>query len=185
MQRDLVVRAQAGDHDAFTALVASSINRLYAAARLILRRDDLAEDAVQEALVKSWTGIGGLRDPDRFDAWLRRLLIHASYRVAKRERIRQIVEVPSILLDQPVIQDRQATFALRDQLDRGFRRMPPDQRAVLVVHYYLDLPDADAADALGIPVGTLKSRLNRAKSALKAALEANDRQTAFAEGPTR
>ena len=113
------------------------------------------------------------------------MLIHASYHAAKRERVRGITEVSAIDFGGPVTQDGQLAFALRDQLERGFRRMPPDQRAVLVVHYYLELPDAEAADALGIPVGTLKSRLNRAKSALKAALAAEERRPAYVEGSTK
>jgi RNA polymerase sigma-70 factor (ECF subfamily) len=181
MERDLVARAREGDHDAFSALVVASINQLYGAARLILRRDDLAEDAVQEALLKAWLGIGGLRDPGRFDAWLRRLLVHACYRAARRERVRGIVEIHTILVDGPATSDGQRALAVRDQLERGFRRLPPDQRAVLVAHYYLDLADAEAADALGVPLGTMKSRLSRAKSALKAALDADDRRPAYAE----
>lgn len=181
---DLVVRAQDGDHNAFTELVAAQINGLYATARLILRSDYQAEDAVQEALVRAWLGVRGLREPDRFEAWLRRLLVHACYRAAKRERVRQIVEIHTIPLSGSATPDSQRSLAIRDQLEHGFRRLPPDQRAVLVVHYYLDLPDAEAADVLGIPIGTMKSRLNRATSALRAALEADDRKPALAEGRT-
>jgi RNA polymerase sigma factor (sigma-70 family) len=180
MQRDLVVRAQHGDHDAFTALVAGAVQQLYATARLILRRDELAEDAVQEALVKAWTAIRGLRDPDRFDAWIYRLVVHACYRAARGERRRGVVEIHELPNDsartrhsQP---DTQGSVASRDQLERGFRRLSPDQRAVLVTHFYLDLSDAEAALVLDIPTGTLKSRLNRATVALRAALEADERQ---------
>jgi RNA polymerase sigma-70 factor, ECF subfamily len=184
MQRDLVARAREGDHDAFTSLVAVSIDSLYSTARLILRSDDLAEDAVQDALMRAWLGIRSLRDPDRFEAWIRRLTVHACYRVAKRERSHRIVEIQEIPFGGPATTDGQASLAIRDQLERGFRRLPPDQRAVLTLHYYLDLPDAEAADVLGVPIGTMKSRLNRATSALRAALEANDRQSAVAEGQT-
>jgi len=184
MQRDLVVRAREGDHDAFTALVAASINGLYATARLILRNDDLAEDAVQDALVRAWSNIRSLRDPDRFEAWLRRLLVHACYRAGKRERVRRVVEIQEIPLGGPASPDSQRSLAIRDQLERGFRRLAPDQRAVLTLHYFLDLPDAEVADVLGVPIGTMKSRLNRASSALRAALEADDREPAIAEGQT-
>jgi RNA polymerase sigma-70 factor (ECF subfamily) len=180
MQRDLVVRAQRGDHDAFTALVAGAVQQLYATARLILRRDELAEDAVQEALVKAWTAIRGLRDPDRFDAWVYRLLVHACYRAARGERSRGASEVPELpndsFLAPDLHRDPQHTLADRDQLERGFRRLSPNQRAVLVAHFYLDLSDAEAAEVLDIPTGTLKSRLNRATTALRAALEADERQ---------
>jgi RNA polymerase sigma-70 factor (ECF subfamily) len=176
MQRDLVVRAQKGDHEAFTALVAASVQRLYDVARLILRRDDLAEDAVQEAFVKAWVAIRGLRDPDRFEAWIHRLLVHACYRAARREGSRRSVEVRELPLDGPRTPDTQQSLAMRDQLERGFRRLSADQRAVLVAHYYLDLSDGEAAEILDVPIGTLKSRLNRATTALRAALEADDRQ---------
>lgn len=175
MQRDLVVRAQAGDHDAFTTLIAGSLRDWYGIARLILRRDDLAEDAVQDALVKAWVAIRGLRDPNRFDAWIRRLLIHACYRAARLQGGRRRVEVRELPVDAVRTPDTQRSLANRDLLERGFRRLSPDQRAVLVAHYYLDLSDASAAEALDIPLGTLKSRLNRATAALRTALEADDR----------
>jgi RNA polymerase sigma-70 factor, ECF subfamily len=173
MQRDLVLRARAGDHEAFTALIGGAIDRLYAVARLIVRDDDRARDAVQDALLRAWTGLPGLRDPDRFDAWLHRLLVHACYRAARQERSRRIVEIH--VDADGASRDAQGSLALRDQLERGFLRLSPDQRAVLVLHYYLDLTDAAAAEALSIPVGTLKSRLNRATQALRAALQANER----------
>jgi RNA polymerase sigma-70 factor, ECF subfamily len=176
VQRDLVVRAQAGDHEAFSALAAGSVARLLAAARLILRDEDRAQDAVQEAMVDAWLDIRGLRDPDRWGAWVHRLLLRGCYRAAKRERNRRVVEVPLLAIDAPTIADGQAALAARDQLDRGFRRLTTEQRAVLVVHHYLDLADAEAADALDIPIGTFKSRLNRATHALRAALEADERQ---------
>jgi RNA polymerase sigma-70 factor, ECF subfamily len=176
MQRDLVIRAQGGDHGAFTSLVAASLQSWYRIARLIVREDDLAEDAVQEALVNAWVAIRGLRDPDRFDAWIRRLLVHACYRAARLEGGRRRVEVRELPGDGARTPDTQRSLAARDQLERGFRVLTPDQRAVIVAHYYLDLSDAAAAEALDIPQGTMKSRLNRATAALRAALEANERQ---------
>ncbi len=182
MQRDLVERARQGDHSAFTSLVTGSINGLYATARLILRSDDLADDAVQDALLRAWLGIRGLRDADRFEAWLRRLLVHACYRAARNRRKRGIFEIHDVLFAGPSTADGQLPLAIRDQLERGFGRLPAEQRAVLVVHHYLDLSDADAADVLGIPIGTFKSRLNRATSALRAALAAEDREPTIREG---
>ena len=176
MQRDLVVRAQGGDLEAFSALTAGLTPRLYAAARLILRHDEGAADAVQDALLQAWLDLRGLRDPDRFEAWIRRLLIHACYRAARREGGRRRVEIRELPADGARTPDTQRSVANRDLLERGFRRLSPDQRAVLVAHYYLDLSDAAAAEILDIPTGTLKSRLNRATAALRAALEANERQ---------
>jgi RNA polymerase sigma-70 factor (ECF subfamily) len=176
LQRDLVIRARAGDHDAFSALAASSIGHLLAAARLILRDEGAAEDAVQDALVDAWLDIRGLRDPDRFDAWLHRLLLRGCYRAAKRNRGRQRVEVQLLPMDGPRTPDAEDALVARDQLDRGFRRLPTDQRAVLVLHHYLDMTDSEAADVLDIPVGTFKSRLSRANEALRAAVDADERR---------
>jgi RNA polymerase sigma-70 factor (ECF subfamily) len=175
VEQDLVVRAKAGDHDAFSQLAASSIARLLSTARLILRDEDRAQDVVQEALVRAWLDIRGLRDPGRFDAWLHRLLVRGCYREARSARDRRLVEVELLPMDGPPTPDAQRSLAIRDQLDRGFRRLSMEQRAVLVLHHYLDLPDAAAAEILDIPVGTFKSRLNRASHALRAAIEADDR----------
>ncbi len=184
MDRDLVVRAQSGDHDAFSHLVDGAVGWMYDTARLILRADDRAEDAVQDALIRAWLNIRGLRDPARFDAWLRRLLVHACYRAAKRERARTVHEITNLSTPEPSAPDGQGAVALRDELARGLSRLSPDQRAVLVLHFYLDLPDPEAADALGVPVGTLKSRLNRATVALRSALDAEERRIVTVEERT-
>lgn len=174
MQRDLVVRAQAGDVDAFSALTFDSTKRLHATARLILRDDEAAKDAVQDALLGAWLNLRGLRDPDRFDAWLHRLLINACYRTAKRHRIRDVVEL-RVSTDRDDTPDVQRALAVRDQLERGFRHLSTEQRAVLVVRHYLGLSLHETADVLGVPLGTVQSRLYRATAAMRAALEADDR----------
>ena len=181
MQRDLVLRARDGDHDAFTALAAGALDRLHRTARLILRSDDRAADAVQESLLAAWLHIRAVRDPDRFDAWLHRLLVHACYREARRVKQREVVEINMTAPDAPGEGDAQGQIAMRDQLERGFRLLTTEQRAVLVVHHYVGLPDAEAALVLDIAVGTFKSRLNRANAALRAALEADERTPAIAK----
>jgi RNA polymerase sigma factor (sigma-70 family) len=181
MQRDLVVRASNGDHDAFAELAAGSIDRLGRTARLILRSDEAAADAVQESLTAAWLHIRAVRDPDRFDAWLHRLLVRACYREARRIRRRDVVEIQMGAPDVRVARDAQDLTAIRDQLERGFRQLTPEERAVLVVHHYLGLRDAEAALVLDIPLGTFKSRLNRASVALRAALEADDRTPTVAK----
>jgi len=175
MQRDLVLRARNGDHDAFTALAGEAFDRLHRTARLILRSDDRAADAVQDSLTSAWLHIRAVRDRDRFDAWLHRLLVHACYREALRVRQREVVEIPMTAPDGRGQGDTQDATAMRDQLERGFRHLTPEQRAVLVVHHYLGLPDAEAAVVLEIAVGTFKSRLHRASAALRAGIEADDR----------
>jgi len=171
--RDLVLRAQAGDQEAFALLADASIARLDAVARLVIRDPDRAKDAVQEALIRAWRDLRALRDPDRFDAWLRRLLVHACYDQLRRDR-RRPIEVELLSLDLQVIPDQSAETAARDELAQAFRRLDPDQRLVLVLHYYLDLPLPDVASAIGIPVGTAKSRLARALTALRSVLGVPD-----------
>jgi RNA polymerase sigma-70 factor (ECF subfamily) len=164
----------AGDHDAFSELARVSIGRLYAVARLILRDPHRAEDATQEALVAAWRDLSALRDPDRFDGWLHRLLLRACYREASRGRRRWTVET-EVRESDGMAPDATADFADRDQLERGFRRLAPDQRAVIVLHHYLGLTLDETADALGVPPGTARSRINRAMGALRAALDADAR----------
>jgi RNA polymerase sigma-70 factor, ECF subfamily len=180
MQRDLVVRAQGGDVDAFSALTAGRTDRLFAVARLILRHDDVAADAVQDALLGAWLDLRGLRDPDRFDAWLHRLLVRACYRAARRRRDREVVELTLGPALEPATPDAQGVVAVRDQLERGFRRLSAEQRAVIVLHHYLGLSLVESADVLAIPLGTMQSRLSRATQAMRAALEADERVAVMA-----
>lgn len=177
MDPELVVRAREGDHDAFARLVAGSIGRLNAIARLILRDYALAEDAVQDCFVDAWRSLPGLRDPERFQAWLTRLLVRSCQDTRRRAR-RRTVELPLFPSDGPDVADHQARFAVIDQIERGLQRLTVDERAVLVLTYYLDLPNAEIASVLGIPSGTVKSRLHRAISALRATVDADDRPVA-------
>jgi RNA polymerase sigma-70 factor (ECF subfamily) len=169
----VVLRAIAGDHDAFASLVKGSIARQFAIARLILRDGDRAQDAVQDALVSAWRDVRGLRDPDAWDAWLYRLTVRACYRSARKERQRTRVELHILPDPEPFSpSDVSAAVVERDRLDRRLGDLPLDQRAVMVLHFYLDLPLTDAADILGIPVGTAKSRLHRGLAALREAMRA-------------
>ena len=174
MTRDLVERARRGDHDAFAELAGAAIFRLDAAARLILRDPDQAKDAVQETLVRAWRDLPTLRSPDRFDAWLHRLLVRACIDEARRLR-RHRVDVELTQIDHPDRGDANAVMVDRDQLDRGFSRLEPEARALIVLHHYLDLPLPEVAIALGIPLGTAKSRLHRALQSMRAALDADAR----------
>jgi RNA polymerase sigma-70 factor (ECF subfamily) len=173
MQRDLVERAREGDADAFAELAGTAADRLYAIASRILRDGDRAADATQQALIAMWNGLPGLRDPDRFDAWACRLVVHASYREARREgrmaaRVREI-RVPTVVEDEVHEVDD------RDEVDRAFRRLSPEHRAVLVLHYYAGLPVTRIADVLGIADGTAAARLQHATRQLRAAVEADAR----------
>jgi RNA polymerase sigma factor (sigma-70 family) len=173
MQRELVEQAIRGDHDAFSELVRLSSRKLYAVATLILRDKTRAEDATQEALVAAWRDLSGLRDPDRFDAWLHRVLVRECYREAKRERRR--IEVEGQIRPVTEAADPGLATADREELERGFARLPVDQRTVLVLHHYVGYSFPEIAETLGIPVGTAKSRVHRAASAMRAALTADRR----------
>jgi RNA polymerase sigma-70 factor, ECF subfamily len=183
MQRDLVERAMAGDHDAFSELARGAIGRLYVIARLILRDDAKADDATQEALLSAWRHIHGLRDPDRFEAWLHRLLVNACHREAGRNRRRGAVEIHVEVIEAS-LPDSTLDLADRDQIERGFSRLDMDQRTILVLHYYLGLRLDEAAGVLGVPPGTVRSRLHRATAAMRAALEADARTGLISEGRT-
>ena len=170
MDPRLVERAQQGDEAAFAAITEASHGRLKQIAYRILRDRHLAEDAMQQALLEVWRTLPSLRDPARFDAWSYRVLVHACYRESRRYR-RSFGHTPG----EPELVGRDGTAAVndRDQLERGFARLSIDHRAVIVMHYYLDLTIEDTAGALGISAGTAKSRLNRAMAKLRTALHAD------------
>jgi RNA polymerase sigma-70 factor (ECF subfamily) len=171
---DLVRRARDGDRDAFDVLVTELIDHLYRIAHLILRDFDSAEDAVQEALVRCWRDLPRLREPDRFDAWLNRILLNAvTDEARRRRRLRASLTVLRLEPSQP---DSTGTLADRDELARVFERLTIEHRTIVVLHHYLGLTVDEAAASIGIPLGTAKSRLHYATEALRAALEADARR---------
>ena len=176
VQRELVERAQRGDTEAFRELVFEAGGRLHAIAYRILRDPDRAQDALQQALIQMWEGLPGLRDPDRFDAWSYRLIVHASYREARRERS-WLTKVREISADPPG-DDRVADVIDRDEVERTFQRLSPEHRAVLVLHFVIGLPIREIADLLGLPMGTVGSRLHYATQSFRAAFEADARSVA-------
>ena len=184
MDRDLVEQAQHGDREAFAVLARTRGDRLMSIAHRILRDVARAEDAVQQTLVIAWRELPSLRDPDRFDAWLQRLLVNASYSEARRARSWN-TNVRVLPMDGPAEGDEIDSIADRDQLERAFRRLPPDQRAILVFTHYLGLTPTEIADRLGTPVGTVRSRLHYAHRAMRAAIEADERVTSVAGGRPR
>ncbi len=181
MTAELVGRAKRGEGAAFEALVARSYDRLYAIAVRILREDALAEDAVQDALIHAWREIRGLREPERFDAWITRLVVNACRDQVRRDRRRPMEIAVQPIDAEPARSDAIADLADRDQLERGFRRLTVEQRAVLVLHHYQGLRAAEIARILGVPEGTVASRIHYATRAMRAALEADLRPV----GPTR
>lgn len=171
-RRVLVERAGRGDHDAFAALATAASARLDAAARLVLRDPELARDAVQNTLLRAWRDLPGLRDPDRFDAWLHRLLINASLDLARRRR-RRPFEVELANIDEPATGDTSRHLADRDLVERALARLEPEGRALVVLHYYLGYPLPDAATSLGISLPAAKSRLHRAMQGLRRSMTAD------------
>ena len=174
MDTQLVLLAQRGDEEAFASLAVAVGDRLHAVAHRILRDTDLAEDATQQALLAIWRDLPQLRDPARFDAWSYRLLVRACYSEGRRTRH----WAPNLRLlpaDEPIAGEGLGSVVDRDQLERGFRRLSIDHRAVVVLHHYLDLPLDTVAETLGVPVATVRSRLHHAMRGLRAALEADAR----------
>jgi RNA polymerase sigma-70 factor (ECF subfamily) len=165
----LVERAQGGDREAFDALATSLYDRLYAIGRRILRDADVAEDAVQDALIKAWRDLRGLREPDRFDAWMYRLLVRACHDQVRGRR-RFDVEIHAIHVDSPDPEDEFGRVAHRDELERAFETLPFEQRVVLVLTHYVGMPAPEVARILGIPSGTVYSRLHYGTQAMRAAL---------------
>jgi RNA polymerase sigma-70 factor, ECF subfamily len=171
VDRDLVEQARTGDREAFAVLVHQVSDGLYAVAQRILRDPGLAEDALQNALVLAWRQLPHLREPDRFEAWIHRILVHACYDESKRARTWN-ANVRILPMDGPSTPDGSDTVADRDELERAFRRLPIDQRSVFVLHHYLGLPLVEIAAMLEIPAGTARSRLHYAMLGLRDALTA-------------
>jgi RNA polymerase sigma-70 factor (ECF subfamily) len=174
---ELVVQAQRGDEGAFASLALVIGNRLHPIAHRILRDADLADDATQQALLAIWRDLPQLRDPTRFQGWAYRLLVRACYAEGKKTR-RWAPNLRVLRPEQATESDELASVADRDQLERAFRRLSVEHRAVVVMHHYLNLSVDEVADSLGVPAGTVRSRLYYAMRALRAALDADARQVA-------
>lgn len=180
-QRGLVERARQGDHDAFADLARAAVVRLDRAARLILRDPELARDAVQEGLIRAWRDLRKLRDPDRFEAWIYRLTVNACLDLA-RQRRRRVIEVELTSVNPPSTPDTVAAHADRQLVDDVLRELDEPSRAIVVLHYYLGLPLSEVAITLGIPTGTVKSRLHRALTTMRIAIDAEATPNAAVAG---
>lgn len=172
MERKLVEQAMHGDEGAFDALVGRVGDQLHSVARRILRDPYLAEDATQRALLEAWRNLPSLRDPDRFEAWLYRLLVNACHAEARRER-RHRTNLRLLESDEPAIPDSTSRIVTQQQLDQAFRQLGVEHRTVVVLIHYLGLSAGEAAEAMGTPVGTVRSRLHYALKKLRQAVEAD------------
>jgi RNA polymerase sigma-70 factor (ECF subfamily) len=171
VDRDLVEQARRGDREAFAVLVHQVSDSLFAIAFRILRDTSLAEDALQNALVLAWRRVPKLRDPDRFEAWISRILVHACYDEFRRTRSWRTIAV--LTTEHPGPPDPTSTIADRDELERAYQTLTVEQRAVFVLHHYVGLPLVEVAEVLGIPAGTARSRLHYAIAKLRTALAAS------------
>jgi RNA polymerase sigma-70 factor (ECF subfamily) len=181
VRQDLVDQARHGDREAFDVLMHEVIDRLYSIARLVAQDTDIAEDAVQETLVRCWRDLPTLRDVGRFEPWLRRLLLNS---VAEQFRSRRRFEATvKILRVEPSVGDAAADLADRDEIQRAFRTLSIEHRTIVVLHHYLGLSVAEAAASLGIPSGTAKSRLHYAMDALRASLDSDARDESAGRMP--
>jgi RNA polymerase sigma-70 factor (ECF subfamily) len=170
MDVDLVIKAQNGDRDAFSILAGQIADRFLQVSHRILSDIDLAEDATQQALLSVWQDLPQLRDPARFEAWSYRLLVRACYAEGRKSR-RWAPNLTLLPVDEPMATDDLGSVVDRDQLERAFRRLSLNHRTVVVMHHYLDLPLERVADTLGVPVGTVASRLHYAMRALRAVID--------------
>ena len=174
MERKLVERAMHGDEAAFDALIERVGDHLHSVARRILRDPYLAEDAMQRALLDAWRFLPTLRDPDRFEAWAYRLVVNACNAEVRRERHHR-GNLRLLASDHPGDPDPAANVSLAHQLDQAFGALGVEHRTVVVLVHYVGLTPAEAATAMGTPIGTVRSRLHYALKHLRAALEADAR----------
>ena len=169
-----------GDQEAFGILAERSLDRLVGTAGLILRDADAAQDAAQDALIRAWRDLPTLRDPDRFGAWLYRVLLNS----CADHRRRQQRHAHQALLPEHggAASDGAQVMAERDAISAALDRLSDEHRAVVVLRYYVGLSQAEIATAIGEPLGTVKSRLSRAVRYLRADLAAAERAPILGEG---
>lgn len=174
MDRETVIRAQAGDQEAFVRLAGALTPSFLSTAHRILRDIGMAEDATQQAMLSIWKGLPRLREPERFQAWSFRLLVRACYNEGRRSRP-WAAPIGQFDPDDPRSPDPTAEVIDRDELERAFRRLSLNHRAVVVLRHFRHLSMDEIADALGISAGTAASRLHYAMRALRSAIEADAR----------
>ena len=184
MTAEQVRQAQTGDHAAFETIVGAAYDRLYAIAFRILRDRGAAEDATQDAIVRCWRDLRGLRDPDRFEAWLHRLLVNACRDLARRKQ-RRPQEVLGSTLESQARGDEYGRVADHDELERAFARLPADQRIALVLTHYVGYSAPELAVILDVPAGTVYSRLHYGARAMRDALGVQPTAPTAASEPTR
>ena len=163
-----VAAAEPDRRVAFARLVDRDLDRAYRIAGVILGNAQDAEDAAHDAIVQAWRSFGALRDTSRFDAWLQRILVNVC-----RDRLRKRRRSPVTELEMAGMRSAADRFAGVDDrlaLDRAFARLSPDQAITVVLRFHVDLTLDEVALRMGVPVGTVKSRLHAALATLGVAL---------------
>jgi RNA polymerase sigma-70 factor, ECF subfamily len=174
----LIRRAQDGDVEAFTALAAGRIDPMTRTAMAILGHEADARDAVADALAAIWRELPRLRDPFAFEAWSTRIVVHACRRTLRRrgrDRVREVAIDGDAGLDELATAGPAEAVSGRIALERAFDRLDVEARSILVLHHLDGRPVAEIASILGVPAGTVKSRLHAARAALERALAREDR----------
>jgi RNA polymerase sigma-70 factor (ECF subfamily) len=165
----LVEMAARGDRLAFEQLVESRVDRIFRTACAILGNEADAHDATQEAFIAAWVQLPRLRDGARFDAWLNRVILNGCRDSLRRRSRSREVDLGGFERGSP---DAQGEVADRAAFNAAFERLGAADRSILVLHHLHQLPLAEIAARLGVPLGTAKSRLHTARRALQRALEA-------------
>lgn len=178
----LVERARSGDAEAFDALVGLRLMPTFRLARAILGGTEEAEDATQDAFIAAWRGLPSLRDPERFNAWFGRIVVNACRMSMRRRPRTAFLSLESVLARQPAPADDLWLGGVihSEALNQAIDGLPLQQRAILALYYLEDRPISSVATILGIPSGTAKWRLSRARTALRTALAEDRRASVFA-----
>ncbi len=168
-----VLRAQTGDRAALDELLKSVQEPLYRYLLHMMGERTAAEDVLQEVFIRIYRKLGWLREPELFRPW--------AYRIASREAFKRLrrdrrwaaqIEDESVLAACPAQAELELTTEWRAQLTHAVAAVPPASRAVLVLHYFHDMPLAEVAVVLGVALGTVKSRLAYGLASLRRALGA-------------
>jgi len=162
--QDLVSRAKSGDRSAFDALIGPLVDQAFRLAFAMLHDRESAEDAVQESAVRAWRKLVNLRPGTEMRPWFLAIVANQC-RTAMRGRWWSVLRLENgPHLSGPGFEDRIVRGA---DLRAALRKLASDHREALVLRYYLDLPVEEIAAITGVPVGTVKSRINRGLAALR------------------
>jgi RNA polymerase sigma-70 factor, ECF subfamily len=183
---DLVRRYLSGDRGAFAALVERHERRMYNLALRMTGREEDARDATQDAFLTALRKLSSFRGEAAFTTWMHRVTVNACYdllRKRQREPLLDLGDEDHVRPEPPPAPDPADATSLSVDVQRALLEVPEDFRAVMILHDVHDLPQDEVASILGIPVGTVKSRLHRGRVALARAMHL-ERERGGAPGPS-